>query len=230
MSSPVSYQGEPSTRDGRHPRAIPDEAELRTVCHDLRHHVATMLALSRATLDVPDLPEAAGELVRALVREAVLLGQLSRDMVQERRRNRVIRLDLLVERVADEHRLDFEGAVHRHLDPATVRGDEVEIRRIVENLLVNAYQAAGPAGTVTLEVEAAQGWARVVVADDGVGVEPPLKELGLGLLIVDSLARKHGGYAVIDADPRSAGARVIVSLPEARPQYRSVTATSAIGA
>lgn len=207
----------------------PNEAELRALCHDLCHHVVTMLALSRATLDVPNLPRTAARLLRELMREADLLRQLSRQVVQERRRKRVIRLDLLVDRIADEQRREFQGTVHRHLAAATVHGDEVEIRRIIENLLANAYQAAGPAGTVTLEVEVAQGWARVVVTDDGAGVPQPLNKLGLGLLIVDGLARQNGGYAVIDSERRSQGARLMVYLPQVGAQGTTPSA-SALGA
>jgi signal transduction histidine kinase len=82
-------------------------------------------------------------------------------------------------------------------------------------------------GRVTVTVAAADGWARVTVADEGPGLSAEQaahaferfwrgpgargEGSGLGLAIVRAIAERHGGNVAVD------GARFTLAVPEHRP-------------
>ncbi|PZR19178.1 MAG: hypothetical protein DI538_31385 [Azospira oryzae] len=98
--------------------------------------------------------------------------------------------------------LGFEG------QPAVVTADPVALRRVLDNLIVNALRYAGSA---RVSVSQAQGQTRLTVDDDGPGipeselerVRQPFRRVedsrnratggtGLGLYIASELARRQG--------------------------------------
>lgn len=114
-----------------------------------------------------------------------------------------------------------------------VFGDEDELRRIVRNLLDNALRHA--ADSVAVEVTGADDQVVLAVEDDGPGIEPEDRDriferfvrlddarsrrdggFGLGLAIVSELVREHEGTIDASASQRLGGARLAVSLPDAR--------------
>lgn len=108
------------------------------------------------------------------------------------------------------------------------RFDAAELRRALLNLVDNALAAcaeAGVAAPVRLACGRDEHGAHVSVADDGPGIAPDLlprvfepdfstkKEgLGLGLAIVDSIARAHGGAASAVSE-LGRGATFTIRLP-----------------
>jgi two-component system nitrogen regulation sensor histidine kinase NtrY len=120
-------------------------------------------------------------------------------------------------------------AFDRDLPP--VRVDPEQIRRVVINLVDNAIEALNSSGlpdpSVTLSTgyDAAQGLARLVVADNGPGISAAdrdklfmpyystkLRGSGLGLAIVRRIVAEHGGnIEAADAAPR--GTRFVIELP-----------------
>ena len=107
----------------------------------------------------------------------------------------------------------------------SVRGDPVQLRQAVVNLLLNAVQAAGPEGEVRIVSRADEGGLAVDVEDDGPGVpeavrgrlfEPLIttKEHGngLGLALVKRVAERHGGTVLHEPRP-GGGTRFTLRLP-----------------
>ena len=120
--------------------------------------------------------------------------------------------------------------VARHDGPAVVVGAAVAIRRAVSSLVDNALSHTPPGGNVIVEVSAGESGAVVLVADDGEGLDPAAastlvqrfargaagpgggRRFGLGLALVDEVARAHGGGLDIDGEP-GRGARFSLRLP-----------------
>lgn len=103
--------------------------------------------------------------------------------------------------------------------------------RLIRNLLENAIRHSSRGDVVSVQATLLHGSVRVLVADEGPGIERSDREsifepffrgrgakagggAGLGLGIAREIARAHGGDIVLDdADPDRRGARFIVSLP-----------------
>jgi signal transduction histidine kinase len=133
----------------------------------------------------------------------------------------------------------------RHLAPETVRltgdrsavevlGDREELRGAIVNLLDNAVKFSGDHVDVEVEVRREADRAVVLVRDHGPGLPPyeqkrifrrfyrvpgPLtqriKGTGIGLFIVQSAAKRHGGRAYAMSQGAGTGATFCIELPAA---------------
>ncbi len=105
-------------------------------------------------------------------------------------------------------RSDVELRMTLHAEPLDVTGDELQIRQVFVNLFVNAIQAVGSGGHVSVRSTAVDGFAVIHVADDGCGIPREVRErifrpffttkergegTGLGLPTARRIAEMHGG-------------------------------------
>jgi signal transduction histidine kinase len=122
---------------------------------------------------------------------------------------------------------------HVSLEPAPTTGDPILLERLTANLVDNAVRYNVPGGAVWLATSAVNGHVRLEVANDGPVVAPdavgvlfqPFRRLhertggdgfGLGLAIVDSIVKVHGGTVL--AEPQDGGGlHVTVTLPAILP-------------
>jgi signal transduction histidine kinase len=164
----------------------------------MRRLVADLLLLARADAK-REVPHAPTDLAQVLVEVASELGP-----------------------VAGEHELSLD------VRPATVDGARDELHRMALNLIQNAFQHTPPGTHVHAAVSQVGDRVRLVVEDDGPGVPDGLREkvfdrfvraegdrggsVGLGLSIVQAVARSHGGDVALDTSPEG-GARFVVTLP-----------------
>ncbi|HEV8336771.1 MAG TPA: ATP-binding protein [Candidatus Polarisedimenticolia bacterium] len=182
----------------------------------------------------PELPEVLEQGTQTIIREVATLKTLVDEF------SRFARLPALSPVPCDLNQLldgtvslydGMDGKLHfeKRYDPRLPRVllDPEQIRRVFVNLIDNARDAMGGAGTITLttayfpDVEAL----RVEVADEGPGIpaedrdrlfvpyfSTKKKGTGLGLAIVNRIVSDHHGY--IRAESRKPrGARFIVELP-----------------
>lgn len=105
------------------------------------------------------------------------------------------------------------------------RLDPEQLRRAVDNLVLNAVRHAGAGGHVTVAARIGQqGQLAIEVADDGLGVPPDQRMRifepfvsdsaagsGLGLAVVREVAAAHGGWAYVADSP--SGAHFIMEIP-----------------
>jgi len=117
--------------------------------------------------------------------------------------------------------------------PLVVRGDAEELRTVITNLLDNAVKYSGQEVRITVSVAAPSPdsiWVRV--QDRGVGIPKkqlkrifnrfyrvqarglkPVKGTGLGLYIVRTIARAHGGRVFAQSEGEGHGATFTLELP-----------------
>jgi signal transduction histidine kinase len=161
--------------------------------------------------------------------------------LRRRSRGRVNLAEITRESVAlarTRFRLSSEALAYEELAPvarAVVIGDADELKAAVWNLLDNAVKYS--AGDLKIQVrleEAEDSRIAVKVTDQGVGISPgELKRIfrrfyripsavavrakgsGLGLFIVRSVARKHGGRAFAESDGPGRGSTFTIQLPRA---------------
>jgi two-component system sensor histidine kinase SenX3 len=122
--------------------------------------------------------------------------------------------------------------------PPTLLGDEDELKAAVSNLVDNAVKYSGPEVRVAVDLEqpeAAQ--ARLRVRDYGVGIATGelkrifgrfyrspgaiavrVKGTGLGLFIVRSVIKRHGGKVFAESEGPGRGSTFTVELPLLPPQ------------
>jgi signal transduction histidine kinase len=113
------------------------------------------------------------------------------------------------------------------LDPSlgAIRGDGEQLRRVVQNLLLNAIDAMPQGGALRIVTRGRDGVVRIDVADTGQGLsEEERRRLftpyyttkqhgtGLGLAIVQSVVADHAGKIWVDSDP-GRGATFHIELP-----------------
>lgn len=114
-------------------------------------------------------------------------------------------------------------AVELAVPPLVVRADPARIRQVLANLLDNAAHAG--ARTVRIGAEATEGRVKVLVRDDGPGIDAAVRArlfdpfasgrargAGLGLAIARRIAERHGGALEL-ADVGPPGAAFALTLP-----------------
>ena len=102
----------------------------------------------------------------------------------------------------------------------TVQGDPQRLRQLLANLVDNAIKYTLEDGTITLSLFRDDSWARLEVADSGIGITPEhLPHIfdrfyrvdkarsrgsggtGLGLAIVKGIAEQHDGKVTVTSEP-----------------------------
>jgi K+-sensing histidine kinase KdpD len=201
-----------------------DARQVRETFHDMRQPVGNVMALAAAALTEPALL-------------AVTRGRLEQIVEQAEWLADMIRSCLAVQQ--QEEPSDDENPGHDLADIVHVVGEVIAaecltwpgdvvltaptgpvwcmfnpglLRRAVSNLLDNAVRAAGPAGTVSIQIQHRDDAVMLSVEDDGPGFGEIPSGVGLGLSAVARNVIKHGGRIECGCGARG-GTRVSLWLP-----------------
>ena len=194
---------------------------LREVCHDIRQPIAGVLALAGAALTEMDLPVN----TRSRLERIIELAEWQSNVVENwleigggggppgvglTNVVRVINEAAAAERLVWPGNLTLIWPSERIL----IRTHPVVLRRMTANLLGNATRAAGPSGTVTVEVSRWGSRTLLAVEDDGPGFGWLAQGHGLGLSVVARQAVQDGGRLECGRGSLGGG-RVSLWLPSA---------------
>jgi signal transduction histidine kinase len=161
------------------------------------------------------------------------------DLTNESEQKRVERLDVDLETtaysaaetiapLAKRKKIDF--AIEVAPSTGSVKGDAKKLRQMIEHLLRHAVAGVRDGGRVLLHTDGDVTRARIVVSDDGVGMDQTSvdrafdrfaehdvnrdddRALGLGLPLAKQFAEAHGGTIQLLSEP-GAGTLLTVELP-----------------
>lgn len=137
-----------------------------------------------------------------------------------------------VRELRERHELSEEAVLLDRSRLLRVRGDEAELGVIFRNLLENAVKYSDDPIRIRVGlVELSDGRVRVEISDQGIGipkqelgrifnrfyragrdVQRQVAGLGLGLFVVRTLLRKHGGGIIALSEGAGRGSRFVVTL------------------
>ena len=111
-------------------------------------------------------------------------------------------------------------------------GDLVRLAQVFSNLLINASRFTQAHGSIAVSVACREKMVDITVSDDGAGIplelqphifdlftqghrtlERALGGLGIGLSLVQTIVRMHGGSATVQSEGAGAGSSFTISLP-----------------
>ncbi len=207
---------------------------IASVSHDLRTPLTSIVGSASVAMR-QDLPETSRqELLTSIRRQADRLETMVRQLLDAaaiQRERAVVEaepVDLIERLRAATAELAIEGVAVELEGPASciINGSPSSIDRVILNLLDNATKHGRPPIRVVASVD--DRWGTFSVIDTGPGIPPDDRErvfdrfyrtdpsrsetgLGLGLSIVRSIARAHGGDVWVD--DRSDGGAISVRFP-----------------
>ncbi|WP_343526899.1 PAS-domain containing protein [Sphingomonas sp.] len=193
------------------------------------------------------LPDTATTYVEAILESTERLGLLVDDVLdltRDQADGGIIREDVELARVAraaadtirpiaGRRKLDFAVEIHRSL--GRISGDRRRLQETIEHLLRHAVEQTPEGGRILLHADGDSGRARIVVSDDGQGMdeqavvrafdrfaEPGIKAtgeraLGLGLPLAKQFVEAHQGTITLLSEPGE-GTLVTVELPRRVPE------------
>ena len=200
-------------------RLAPGDEEIAAQSRDIIARQAKhMKRLLDDLLDVSRVSQAKVQLERQRIDLNVLLGQaveVSRSMMIEKRH--AVSLTLAPQAMALE-------------------ADPTRLLQVFDNLLNNAAKYTDPGGHIAIVTAVEDGEAVVTVRDDGIGMTPDLLArvfdlfvqgtraldrsqggLGIGLTLVQTLVKLHGGSVRAFSEGPGRGSQLVVRLPLAPP-------------
>ena len=179
--------------------------QLRETFHDMRQPLASTMALAAAALTEPGLPTAARDRLRQIIEQAEWLADMIHGCLTVQRREEpeqtskpghdLADIVQVVGEVTAAECLTWAGDINvtAPSGPVLCMFSPALLRRTVSNVLDNAMRAAGPGGTVSIEIQQCDDAVMFAVEDNGPGFGEIPSGAGLGLSAVARNVIRYGG-------------------------------------
>jgi two-component system, OmpR family, sensor kinase len=214
-------------------------ARQRQFVADASHELRTPLTSVLANLELlaESLQGDQGDAARSALGSSRRMRRLVADLLLLARTDvgRVVRREpcdigqIVVEAAAELGPVSADHDIVLDAQSVVVEASHDELHRLTINLLENALRHTPPGTKISVRTSTADGWATLVVQDEGPGVPPELRptlferfvrgsgdrggSFGLGLAIVRAVAESHGGTVTLEDAGEGSGARFVVRLP-----------------
>ncbi len=221
--------------------------QVRQFSTDVSHELRTPLTVIQGHLEVALMtaktPEHYQEAILTALQDVDRIGQIIRALLQLSQaesgqlalQHQPVDLVAVMEDLREQFEMAGEDRrirIATHLEsPGVVRGDRVQLERLITNLVINAIKYSHEDGPVTISLLAGKETVHFIVEDCGPGIPAadiphifdrfyrvrgaeasPEKGLGLGLSFVAWIVKAHGGSIRVESTVGK-GSRFIVSLP-----------------
>lgn len=199
--------------------------------HDLKNLASKLSLVTQNLPEHMDNPEFRADALKTLTQSVAKVNNMSSrlSLLSQKLELSFRETDLnglVVEGVADIK--GFAGAGIT-VNPGDVPGlaiDREQIHKVLENLLMNACDAAGPGGSIVVATGCHENWAEIAVSDNGAGMSREFIEknlfrpfqttkkqgMGIGLYHCKTIVEAHGGRINVDSEEKK-GTTFKVLLP-----------------
>ena len=204
---------------------------IKLAAERLRHKYLGVLA--------PNHSETMDKLTRTIVSQVETMKDMVNAFSEYARKPELKTLDVnvnsLIEEVVDLFsNLDAHARISIHLDQnlPLIKADPSRLRQVFNNIINNAFDAAGKEGQTILDISTRHiidkevDYIEVVIRDSGPGLSEDIistifepyvttkkKGTGLGLAIVKKIIEEHGGVVSLENNPDGPGACAIIRMP-----------------
>ena len=224
---------------------------LEGVVHTLRHQLAISKGYLEDVLEARLSPQSRDRAQSAKSSTDVALAMLDRLSASASPRIRVAPEPVNLHEIANSSAEVVRGMatgqrtrveVRGQVRPVPVNGDPAMLREVVTELLINALQAVGHGGLVTISVGTRRGgWGRLSVSDTGPGISERQRDhlfephyttkatgTGMGLFTAFGVVREHGGQLIYEGGSES-GAIFTILIPLSPASAKSSEAVTETG-
>lgn len=206
------------------------------VAHELNEPLAGILGLAQLARKAAGLPDDAARDLDKIVRVTLHAREIIRNLLLFARKapavKTPVRLNQLLEEVLPllsarhaNSRIEIVRILEKDLPE--VMADPAQIREVVVNLVVNAFQAMPRGGTLEVRTRSEASHVALAVTDSGLGMTEAVRQqiytpffttkdvgegTGLGLAVVKGIVSSHGGTIDVESEV-GRGSRFEVRLP-----------------
>jgi PAS domain S-box-containing protein len=208
------------------------------IAHEINNPLGVIMyaaeLLKREQGLTPFQEEMAERIISEVGRLRVLTGGLLSFSQPRKSMTRLVEINPLVEEVLHLVRYELQKqSIQLETDFATlplISADPNKLKQVVINLIMNAAQALGRGGKISLRTRpCGKDDIELLVSDNGPGIEPEVQEqvfkpffttksdgegTGLGLYICDNIIKEHGGTILLESAP-GRGATFRIRFPAA---------------
>ena len=215
---------------------------LATLAHELRNPLAPILTGLEVILKSPEDSHRITKVAGMLRRQVDQMSRLIEDLVDISRitsgkvalRKGIVSVADIVSRSLEDAKPGIEKKRQRltqHLPTSEVlvHADLHRLSQALTNLLSNAVRYTPPGGNIALSCRVDGQMLLIAVEDDGIGIAPENQEeifdlfeqgengvtegLGIGLTLVRTIARLHGGTVTVESAGEGRGSTFTLRLP-----------------